>query len=89
MNKTWRMERIGENNNNLIFVIKPHSIKPLNLKLLLAKDSLYLPSLGLLPRDLLFANPYPESLNPFETHEQLSISELTAASFAQGTPFHI
>ena len=68
------MEKVGENNNDVKFVIQSHSVKPL----LLANDTLHVPSHVLLPSGSLFAFPYPESLHPFETHELLSISELTA-----------
>lgn len=49
-----------------------HIVKPL----LLAQNSLHVPSHVLLPRGSLFAHPYPEAVHPFETHEQLSLSEL-------------
>ena len=77
------MERVGENNNDVKFVTKPHSVK----LLLLANDSLHVPSHVLLTRGSLFAHSYPESLHPFETHEILSISEVTAANIAEGNHF--
>lgn len=49
-----------------------------------ANDSLHVPSQVLLPRGPLLAYTYPECLHPFETHEQLSIGELTVASIAEG-----
>ena len=67
-------------NNNRESASKKHFVKPL----LLAQNSLHVPSHVLLPRGSLFAHPYPESVHPFETHEQLSISELTAKTNAGG-----
>lgn len=57
---------------------KKHIVKPL----LLAQNSLHVPSHVLLPRGSLFAHPYPESVHPFETHEQLSLSELRTQTIA-------
>lgn len=57
---------------------KKHFVKPL----LLAQNSLHVPSHVLLPRGSLFAHPYPESVHPFETHEQLSLSELRTKTIA-------
>lgn len=57
---------------------KKHFVKPL----LLAQNSLHVPSHVLLPRGSLFAHPYPESVHPFETHEQLSLSELRGQTTA-------
>ena len=59
--------------------VKKHIVKPL----LLAQDSLHVPSHVLLPRGSLFAHPYPESVHPFETHEQLSLSELRGQTTAE------
>lgn len=68
-----------ENNNREPAVTKQF-VKPL----LLSHNSLHVPSHVLLPRGSLFAHPYPESVHPFDTHEQLSISELTAKTIAGG-----
>lgn len=57
---------------------KKHFVKPL----LLAQNSLHVPSHVLLPRGSLFAHPYPESVHPFETHEQLSLSKLRSQTTA-------
>lgn len=73
------MTSVGENNNREVSS-KKRFVKPL----LLAQNSLHVPSHVLLPRGSLFAHPYPESVHPFETHEQLSISELTAKSTTGG-----
>ena len=62
---------------------KKHFVKPL----LLAEDSLHVPSHVLLPRGSLFAHPYPESVHPFETHEQLSLSELREQQTADRNHF--
>lgn len=56
-----------------------HFVKPL----LLAQNSVHVPSHVLLPRGSLFAHPYPESVHPFETHEQLSLSELRGETTAE------
>lgn len=57
---------------------KKHFVKPL----LLAQNSLHVPSHVLLPRGTLFAHPYPESVHPFETHEQLSLADLRTQTIA-------
>ena len=62
---------------------KKHFVKPL----LLAEDSLHVPSHVLLPRGSLFAHPYPESVHPFETHEQLSLAELREQQTAERNHF--
>ena len=62
---------------------KKHFVKPL----LLAQNSLHVPSHVLLPRGSLFAHPYPESVHPFETHEQLSLSELRGQTTAERNHF--
>ena len=62
---------------------KNHFVKPL----LLAQDSLHVPSHVLLPRGSLFAHPYPESVHEFETHEQLSLSELREQTTAERNHF--
>lgn len=62
---------------------KKHFVKPL----LLAQDSIHVPSHVLLPRGSLFAHPYPESVYPFETHEQLSLSELREQTTAERNHF--
>ena len=67
-------------NNNREPAVKKQFVKPL----LLSHNSLHVPSHVLLPRGSLFAHPYPESVHPFDTHEQLSISELTAKTIAGG-----
>ena len=67
-------------NNNRPPASKKHLVKPL----LLAQNSFHVPSHVLLPRGSLFAHPFPESVHPFETHEQLAISELTAKTNAGG-----
>lgn len=58
---------------------KKHFVKPL----LLAQNSFHVPSHVLLPRGSLFAHPYPESVHPFETHEQLSLSALRGQTIAE------
>ncbi|RMX45567.1 hypothetical protein pdam_00013104 [Pocillopora damicornis] len=59
---------------------KKHNVKPL----LLTQNSLHVPSHVLLPRGSLFAHPYPESVHPFETHEQLSLAELRTQTIVGG-----
>ena len=71
---------IVKDNNNQKPAPSKHFVKPL----LLAQNSLHVPSHVLLPRGSLFAHPYPESVHPFETHEDQSISELTAKTIARG-----
>lgn len=73
------MTSLSENNNREPSS-KKHWVKPL----LLAQNSLHVPSHVLLPRGSLFAHPYPESVHPFETHEQQSIGELTARTITGG-----
>ena len=74
------MSIVKENNNQQEPAPSKHFVKPL----LLAQNSLHVPSHVLLPRGSLFAHPYPESVHPFETHEDQSISELTAKTIARG-----
>ena len=75
-----KMSIVKENNNQEPAPSK-HFVRPL----LLAQNSLHVPSHVLLPRGSLFAHPYPESVHPFETHEDQSISELTAKTIARGS----
>lgn len=75
-----KMSIVKENNNQQEPAPSKHFVKPLRL----AQNSLHVPSHVLLPRGSLFAHPYPESVHPFETHEDQSISELTAKTIARG-----
>lgn len=74
-----KMTSLMENNNRPP-ASKKHLVKPL----LLAQNSFHVPSHVLLPRGSLFAHPFPESVYPFETHEKLAISELTAKTITGG-----
>lgn len=81
----WKLEKMtttGEDENQRLASTK-HFVKPL----LLAQNSLHVPSHVLLPRGSLFAHPYPESVHPFETHEQLSLAELRTQTTAARNHF--
>ena len=73
------MARTNEEENQRT-VSKKHNVRPL----LLTQNSLHVPSHVLLPRGSLFAHPYPESVHPFETHEQLSLAELRTQTTVGG-----
>lgn len=78
----WEVEKMTptSEDENQRTASKKHNVKPL----LLTQNSLHVPSHVLLPRGSLFAHPYPESVHPFETHEQLSLAELRTQTIVGG-----